>query len=68
MIFLDHDLHWMHADNSIFKGAGKEVARFIAKNGFQGIVIIHSRHVEGASAMKKYLSNARLRTVWELRD
>jgi hypothetical protein len=23
-------------------------------------VIIHSRHVEGASAMKKYLSNARL--------
>jgi len=42
------------------KGTGKEVARFIAKNGFQGIVIIHSRHVEGASAMKKYLSNARL--------
>ena len=68
VIFLDHDLHWMHADNSIFKGAGKEVARFIAKNGFQGIVIIHSRHVEGASAMKKYLSNARLCTVWELRD
>jgi CheY-like chemotaxis protein len=60
MIFLDHDLHWMHADNSIFKGTGKEVARFIAKNGFQGKVIIHSRHVEGASAMKKYLSNARL--------
>jgi hypothetical protein len=60
VIFLDHDLHWMHADNSIFKGTGKEVARFLAKNGFQGIVIIHSRHEEGAAAMKKYLSNARL--------
>jgi CheY-like chemotaxis protein len=30
IVFLDHDLHWMHADNSIFKGTGKEVARFIA--------------------------------------
>jgi CheY-like chemotaxis protein len=40
VIFLDHDLHWMHADNSIFKGTGKEVARFLANNGFQGIVII----------------------------
>ena len=60
VVFLDHDLHWMHADNTIFKGTGKEVARFLAKNGFQGIVIIHSRHVEGAAAMQKYLSNARL--------
>jgi len=58
--FLDHDLHWMHADNSIFKGTGKEVARFMAQQGFKGIVIIHSKHVEGAAAMKKYLSNARL--------
>ena len=60
MVFLDHDLHWMHADNSIFKGTGKEVARSLAEKGFQGIVIIHSRHEEGAAAMKKYLSNARL--------
>jgi hypothetical protein len=60
VIFLDHDLHWMHADNSIFKGTGKEVARFLANNGFQGIVIIHSKHVEGAAAMKKYLGDARL--------
>ena len=60
VIFLDHDLHWMHADNSIFKGTGKEVARFLAKDGFQGIVIIHSLHVEGAAVMKKYLANARL--------
>jgi CheY-like chemotaxis protein len=58
--FLDHDLHWMHADNSIFKGTGKEVARFLAEKGFQGIVIIHSRHEEGAAAMKKYLANAKL--------
>lgn len=60
VIFLDHDLHWMHADNSIFKGTGKEVARFLAKKGFEGIVIIHSRHEEGAAAMKKYLASARL--------
>ena len=60
VVFLDHDLHWMHADNSIFKGTGKEVARFLAKKCFQGIVIIHSRHVEGAAAMKRYLVNARL--------
>ena len=60
VIFLDHDLHWMHADNSIFKGTGKEVARFLANKAFQGIVIIHSRHEEGAAAMKKYLANARL--------
>jgi hypothetical protein len=50
----------MHADNSIFEGTGKEVARFLAKQDFQGIVIIHSNHEEGAAAMKKYLSNARL--------
>jgi hypothetical protein len=58
--FLDHDLHWMHAENSIFKGTGKEVARFLAEKGFQGIVIIHSRHEEGAAAMKKYFANAKL--------
>jgi CheY-like chemotaxis protein len=56
VVFLDHDLHWMHADNTIFKGTGKEVARFLAQKDFRGIVIIHSRHVEGAAAMKKYLS------------
>lgn len=58
--FLDHDLHWMHADNSIFMGTGKEVARFMAQQRFKGIVIIHSKHVEGAAIMKKFLPNARL--------
>lgn len=60
VVFLDHDLHWMHADNSIFKGTGKEVARFLAEKDFQGIVIIHSKHEEGAAVMHKYLSNARI--------
>jgi thermostable 8-oxoguanine DNA glycosylase len=50
----------MHADNSIFKGTGKEVSKFLADAGYRGIAIIHSRHVEGAAVMKKYLSNARL--------
>jgi hypothetical protein len=58
--FLDHDLHWMHADNTIFKGTGKEVARFMAQRGFKGIVIIHSKHEAGAAVMKKYLPAARL--------
>ena len=60
VVFLDHDLHWMHADNSIFKGTGKEVAQFLANKGFEGIVIIHSKHENGAQAMKKYLANARV--------
>jgi hypothetical protein len=60
VIFLDDDLHWMHADNSIFKGTGKEVARFLAKKEFQGIVIIHSLHEEGVAVIKKYLPKARL--------
>jgi len=47
VIFLDHDLHSMHADNSIFKGIGKEVARFVATKGSQGIVIVHSKHDDG---------------------
>jgi len=58
--FLDHDLHWMHADNSIFKGTGKEVAKYLAERRFQGIVVIHSRHEEGAAVMKKFLPNAKL--------
>ncbi|HTS07842.1 MAG TPA: cyclic-phosphate processing receiver domain-containing protein [Candidatus Eisenbacteria bacterium] len=58
--FLDHDLHWMHADNSIFKGTGKQNARYMAEHGFQGIVVIHSRHEEGAAAMKKFLPKAKL--------
>ena len=50
VLFLDHDLHWMHADNSIFKGTGKEVAHSLAESAFQGIVVIHSKNEEGAVA------------------
>jgi hypothetical protein len=60
VLFLDHDLHWMHADHSIFKGTGKEVSRFLADKAFQGIVVIHSKNEDGAAAMKKYLPNAKL--------
>jgi hypothetical protein len=59
LFFSDHDLHWLHADNSIFKGTGKEVARFLNEKEFQGIVFIHSPHEEGAAAMKKYLTSRR---------
>ena len=59
-IFLDHDLHWMHVDNSIFKGTGKEVARFLAESKYPGIIVIHSRNEEGAASMKKFLPHARL--------
>jgi CheY-like chemotaxis protein len=58
--FLDHDLHWMHADNTIFKGTGKEVAQYMTMQNFAGIVVIHSRHEEGARVMRKFLPNARI--------
>ncbi len=60
VLFLDHDLHWVHADNSIFKGTGKEVARLVAERGFQGIVVIHSKNEIGAAAMLKFLPSAKL--------
>ena len=60
VLFLDHDLHWMHADNSIVKGTGKEVALYLKKAGFEGIVVIHSRHVEAAAVMAKILPTAKV--------
>jgi CheY-like chemotaxis protein len=60
VIFLDHDLHWMHADNSIYEGTGKEVARFLSKINYPGIVVIHSKNDDGVAAMKKYLPDARV--------
>jgi len=59
-IFLDHDLHWMHADNTIFKGTGKEIARFLARIEYKGPVVIHSRHIEGAEVMSRFLPHAHL--------
>ena len=61
VVFLDHDLHWMHAaDNSIHDGTGKQVAQFLRESGFGGIVVIHSKNEDGVAIMKKYLPNATL--------
>jgi DNA-binding NtrC family response regulator len=60
VVFLDHDLHWMHADNTIVKGTGKEVALHLKKIGFTGIVVIHSKHEEAAAVMAKILPKAKV--------
>jgi CheY-like chemotaxis protein len=61
VIFLDHDLHWMHAaDNAIVKGTGKEVAMHLKKMGFRGIVVIHSKNEDGARVMLKILPRAKV--------
>lgn len=40
-VFLDHDLHWMDAGfPERLHGNGKEVARFLARTGFGGRVVI----------------------------
>lgn len=60
-VFLDHDLHWMHAsDNSISKGTGKEVARYLKMLGFRGVVVIHSKNEEGAAVMHQILPDAKV--------
>jgi len=58
VVFLDHDLHWMHADNSIVKGTGKEVAMHLAKTGFKGVVVIHSKHDNAVEVMRRILPHA----------
>jgi transketolase len=60
VVFLDHDLHWMHADNAIFKGTGKEVATHLAKMKFEGIVVIHSKNDTGVKSMLAILPSARV--------
>ena len=61
VVFLDHDLHWMHAaDNAIVKGTGKEVAMHLSKTGFKGIVVIHSKNEDGARVMLKILPGAKV--------
>jgi hypothetical protein len=60
VVFLDHDLHWMHADNTIVKGTGKEVALHLKKSGFSGIVVIHSKHEEAAAVMSRILPTAKV--------
>jgi hypothetical protein len=58
-VFLDHDLHWMHADNSIVKGTGKEVALYLKQTSFPGIIVIHSKHDEAADVMRGILPHAK---------
>ena len=58
-VFLDHDLHWMHADNTIVKGTGKEVAMHLKKTSFPGVIVIHSKHDEAADVMRKILPHAK---------
>lgn len=59
VVFLDHDLHWMHADNTIVKGTGKEVALYLKKVNFPGIIVIHSKHDEAVDVMHKILPHAK---------
>jgi len=58
-VFLDHDLHWMHADNSIVKGTGKEVALYLKETAFPGIIVIHSKHDAAAEVMQRILPHAK---------
>jgi CheY-like chemotaxis protein len=58
-VFLDHDLHWMHADNSIVKGTGKEVAMYLKQISFPGIIVIHSKHDAAVDVMQRILPNAK---------
>jgi len=61
VVFLDHDLDWMHAaDNSIVKGTGKEVAAHLKKIGFTGIVVIHSKNEDGVKVMTRILPSAKV--------
>jgi CheY-like chemotaxis protein len=59
-VFLDHDLHWMHANNTIVKGTGKEVALYLKKTSFPGVIVIHSKHDEAADVMHRILPHAKL--------
>lgn len=58
LVFLDHDLSWMDAGFPDRQhGNGKEVARYLARTGFPGRVVIHSRS-EQAPVMAKILPEA----------
>jgi response regulator RpfG family c-di-GMP phosphodiesterase len=59
LVFLDHDLSWEDAaDSTRLHGNGKEVARYLARTGFAGRVVIHSKNEEGVDAMRKILPAA----------
>lgn len=61
IVFLDHDLGFLDAAYpERLHGNGKEVARFLARTAFPGVVVIHSKHEAGANAMKAYVPQASL--------
>jgi len=61
IVFLDHDLGFLDAAYpDRLHGNGKEVARYLARTAFPGIVVIHSKHEAGANAMKIHLPQASL--------
>lgn len=61
IVFLDHDLGFLDAAYpDRLHGNGKEVARYLARTTFPGIVVIHSKHEAGANAMKAHLPQATL--------
>ena len=61
IVFLDHDLGFLDAAYpDRLHGNGKEVARYLARTAFPGVVVIHSKHEAGANAMKVHLPQASL--------
>jgi NAD+-processing family protein with receiver domain len=59
IVFLDHDLGFLDAAYpDRLHGNGKEVARYLARTAFPGVVVIHSKHDAGANAMKVHLPKA----------
>lgn len=59
LVFLDHDLSWLDAaDVTRLHGNGKEVARYLARTGFAGRVVIHSKNEAGVALMREILPAA----------
>lgn len=59
--FLDHDLHPTHLLSiKIFKGTGREVAKFMQDMDFKGSVVIHSKNPIGADLMCEFLPHAHI--------
>ena len=59
LVFLDHDLSWADAGFPDKQhGNGKEIARYLARTGFAGRVVIHSKNEDGVRAMRKLLPAA----------
>ena len=59
LVFLDHDLSWEDAGFPERQhGNGKEIARYLARTGFAGRIVIHSKNEDGVKVMAKTLPAA----------